>query len=179
MSNDGNIQTVAHISEKLDWAIRSLARIQQSGHDRLLIQDNFWSFLTAFKQSWFYYFHLVADLNPHLTSKQRNKLGIEIIEKWKEKKLNPEEQTCWNVLQALRDFDTHSQPLLPTVEEREGILANELGQLLMADDNTVLSLGTMTFYFIRYEGQEYQVINLANNGISALRKLLQFIPEIK
>jgi len=55
MNNEQNKQTVAHISEKLDWAIRSLARIQQSNHDRLQIQDNFWSFLTAFKQSWFYY----------------------------------------------------------------------------------------------------------------------------
>jgi len=62
---------------------------------------------------------LIAHLNPHLTSNQRNKKGITIIENWKETKLNLEEQTCWNVLQALRDFDTHSEPLLPTVEERE------------------------------------------------------------
>jgi len=48
----------------------------------------------------------------------------------------------------------------------------------MADDNTVLSLGVMTFYFIRFEDQEYQMINLANNGISALRKLLQLMPEL-
>ena len=80
---DNNLATVNNINEKLGWATRSLDKIRTSNHNKIDIQDNFWSFLTAFKQAWFNYNHLIAQKNPDLSSKQRNKLSIGIIENWK------------------------------------------------------------------------------------------------
>jgi hypothetical protein len=173
--DSGVSQTIDSIREKLDWAIRSLDRIKRSNDSKIVIQDNFWSFITAFQQAWYYYNNLIQIKTPEISSKQRNEIGKHIIERWKMDKLTGEEKISWDILQAIRNYDTHTEPILPIIIERETMLIDDVGTCLVDDQGRVLSLGKTTQYFVYLNKNEYEILQLANNGIKAIKKLLDLI----
>ncbi|SDS11309.1 hypothetical protein SAMN05216490_0564 [Mucilaginibacter mallensis] len=175
---DNNLETVNNITDKLDWGIRSLKKIQISNHDKLEIQDNFWSFLTAFQNAWNYYNHLIALKNPSLNSKQRNKVGIELIENWKKSKLSDQEIAAWDILNKLRNTDTHLKPVKPEIIERELMLVTDMGFYLVDDQGRFLSAGAIIKYYIYFNEAEHDIIELAEHGVSAIKKLIDFIPTL-
>lgn len=176
--NNENLQTVERIKDKLAWAIRSLNKIKNSQHDKIEIQDNFWSFITAFQNAWNYYNHLIALKNPDISSKKRSSIGKQIIELWKKNKLSESEKKSWDVLQGIRNYDTHTEPVKPEIIERETILVGDMGSYLVDEQDRFLSGGTITQYFVYFNGVEFEILEIANNGINAIKKLIDYIPTL-
>ena len=169
---------VNDINVKLDWAIRSFDKLMSNKKDKNEIQDNFWSFLTAFQTSWFYYNRLIKELTPDLSDKKRKELSVKVIDFWKSTELSENERISWDILQDLRNEDTHRIPIKTNYEIRIVVFADSDGAILVDSDGAYLT-GNSEEIFVIFNGKEFDIEYLAKNGIDSVKKLIEFLPNIK
>ena len=167
-------KTIQDIKDKLEWAKRSLEKLKTNRTDKNEIQDNFWSFLTAFKTIWFYYNRMIEELTPNLSKEKRK----DIINNWKSQKLSENEQISWDILHELRNQDTHNVPVKTNYEIRLEILTDYDDAVFTDYDDTPFS-ADVEVIFVIYNGNEYEIEYLTNNGIECINKLIKYLPNLK
>jgi len=172
------IKTIFEVNDKLGWAIRAYEKIRKNKKDKYELQDNFWSYLSAFQQAWFYFSKLVQELNPDLSKKKLSELSKTLIEEWKYEKLNDTEKTSWEILQKLRNDDTHRAPVNSNYVIKKHALKTNSGKILTTNSGKIL-VGTSEKTIVLFEGKEHDIERLTSNGISAIRKLINYMPLIK
>ena len=170
--------TVYNITQMLEWSSRSLENIKTSEHSKIVIQDNFWSFITGFKTSWYYFCRWTNEISPNLSKQEIKCLRINTIEEWKGNNLNESEVLAWDVLQKVRDNNTHEKPIFPKIEEIDHFLDIGDGSFLDTGNGGFLITKQEVKYFITFEDEKYEIIELAINGLNAFKKLIKFIPKI-
>ena len=141
------LQTVNNINDKLNWSIRSLDKIKFSQHNKIEIQDNFWTFLTAFHSGWNYYNRLISLLYSEISKRKQSEKANILIVDWKNKELTEAEKSSWNILNKLRNSDMHNEPIKPEIIEREYLLTADVGIYLVDEQGQFLSTGTITKIF--------------------------------
>lgn len=170
-------KTILDINEKLGWANNSFDKLVINKKDVNEVQYNFWSFLTAFQQSWFYYNKLIKELNPTLQGEKLKALSLKIINDWKENDLDEKERISWDVLQTLRNHDTHFDPVKANYEIKFVSLADCNGYLLKDRDGAYLLVKSEEL-IIQFNEKEYDLENLVTNGIKCVNKLIDYLPNI-
>ncbi len=136
------------------------------------VQDNFWGFLTALQQSWNYFYRLVSDINPELSKRQTKEKAKLLIERFKQDELNQNERKAWNIIQAMRNHDTHSEPVMPEIKEKKVFLTRNSKFLTM--DGKLL-YKKKTSYVVVFENQDIDVLEISSAGINAIKKLRDFV----
>ncbi|WP_289056257.1 hypothetical protein [Carboxylicivirga marina] len=169
---------ICNIETKLDWAIRSYNKMLSSSDDNDELKDSFWSFLSAFQTSWFYYNKLIEELYPDLSTKKRKQKSLEIINSWKKRELSESELKSWDTLQTLRNEDTHRIPLKANYELRSDIATDFNGDVFTDYDGTPFTIEA-DHVFVVFNQEEFSIKYLAENGIESIRKLMQFLPRLK
>lgn len=170
-------KTILELNEKLGWAVRSYDKILENKKNKIELQDNFWSFLSAFQQIWFYFSKMIQELYPNLSKKKLSNLSITLIEQWKKENLNEKEKVSWKILQELRNEDTHRTPVSSNYTLKEGLLMTENEKILITEDGKLITV-TSESIFVVFEDKEYNIETLSTNGISAIKKLIKYIPDI-
>jgi hypothetical protein len=165
------------INVKLDWAIRSFDKLMSNKKDKNEIQDNFWSFLTAFQTPWFYYNRLIKELTPELSDKKRKELSVKVINAWKSTELSENERISWDILQDLRNEDTHIIPIKTNYEIKIVVLTDFDDVVLTDYDGTPL-ISNSEEIFVIFNQKEYGIECLAKNGIESVKKLIEYLPNI-
>lgn len=175
-----NEQAVNNVEIKLEYAKRLYTKMENAkiGDDLVNIQDNFVAYLSAFQQCLNYYSNLIASLYPTLETKQRGKINKRIIENWKSNELTSDELKSWNILNKLRNHDTHVTPVQAKDEEINFILTDENDNYIVTEKGERLIVDTEMRYYASYEGKDHNIFELAKYGIPAIEKLIVFIPTI-
>lgn len=166
------------INEKLAWAVRSFDKLLINKKDKNEVQDNFWSFLYAFQTSWFYYNRLIKELTLELSKSKREELSKNVINAWKSTELSLNERNSWDILQGLRNEDTHSTPIKANYEIKIVILTDFNDEVFIDYDGTPFS-SISEEIFVIYNQKEYGLEFLARNGIESVKKLIKYLPNIK
>jgi hypothetical protein len=170
--------TLEQINTKLEWAIRSIKKIENSNKDKIEIQDNFWSFLTAYQQIWFYFNRWIEIQFPLLKPNERKEFAKNMIETWKTTKLDDAERNAWDTLQKLRNHDTHREPIYPEVIEKTIVFHNGQGIVFRNSEGKIFCTKDIK-HVVQLDEIEYNVFSLSHYGIIAVKKLIEFIHEIK
>ena len=120
----------------------------------------------------------IKDLNPHLTKGLLSDLSKTLIEEWKNEYLNDAERISWKILQQLRNDDTHRAPVNSNYELKEHELITKSGQIITTIDGNIIVFASENITVL-FEGKEFDILGLTLNGISAIRKLINYMPLIK
>lgn len=176
--NEITSKNTIKINDKFCWAIRSSEKIKLNKTDKNELQDNFWSFLTAFQQIWYYFSGFIQELNPHISKNKISRLSQAIIEEWKCEMLNEAEKKSWDILHKLRNYDTHSAPVTSNYILKNKLLISNGKKILTTNTGKYLtfSSGNITVLF---EGKEYDIDKLTSNGLTAINKLIDYMPLIE
>lgn len=169
--------TIREIEEKLGWAKRSVQKIKEDPENNIGLKDNFWSFLAAFQQAWFYTGKLIAKKHPQLSKSKKESLTKSIINDWKENNLTENEKDAWNILNQLRNSDVHDKPALPNYEIKTHFITTVGGKFILTTTSGKQLITRSINLSIFFEGKEYNIYLLMNGGISSVQKLLTFLPN--
>lgn len=171
-------KVICDIDEKLGWANRSFHKLKANKKDQDENNDNFWSFLSAFQQGWYYFNKLIVELTPNLSKKKREDLSKSLINDWKKKNLTDSQRISWDVLNKLRNHDTHYDPIKANYEIRLKLLTDYNGSIFTNYDGTPF-VAYCDALCINYENKEYSIEFLCTNGLDCIRKLIEYLPNIK
>lgn len=156
-------QTKSNMLEKLAWAERSLARMDQAkqASDNTAVQDHFWSLLHACHLIWFY-------LGEFLQSRGDPKGAAKrLLEQWQTKNLSNAEQSTWALLVALRTEDVHTKPVATGKKKR---LVCRDGKLLVSGN---IGPCVVTVFVVNYDGKEHDAFHVARTGVGILRRFVE------
>ena len=169
--------TIREIEEKLGWAKRSVQKIKDNPENENELKDNFWSFLAAFQQAWFYTGKFIAEKHPELSKIKRDSLIKIIINDWKENNLTENEINAWNILNQLRNSDVHDKPALPNYEIRTHFITTIDGKFIVTTIGGKRIVAQSKNLNIFFKGKEHNIYLLMSGGISSVQKLLSFLPN--
>jgi hypothetical protein len=170
--------TINDINEKLGWANRSFDKLKKNRKEKNEIHDNFWAFLTAFQQTWYYYNRLIKELTPNLSKEERKKLSFSLINNWKINQLTESERFSWDLLQKLRNDDAHRVPVKANYEIKVVFLTDFDDTVFTDYDGTPFCEDSEEISVI-FNEKEYNIEYLAKNGIESINKLIKYLPNIK
>jgi hypothetical protein len=171
-------KAIRNIDEKLGWASRSFDKLQANKKDQNEIKDNFWSFLSAFQQGWYYFNKLIVELTPDLSKKKQEDLSKTLINDWKIMNLTESQRISWDVLNRLRNHDTHYDPVKANYEIRLELITDSDGDIFTDYDGTPFMANCGGVY-ITFNNKEYDIEFLITNGLDSIRKLIEYLPNIK
>ena len=161
-------QTLRHIAEKVDWAERSFARLEQAANqkDATAVQDHFWSFLHASQLLWFYVGRYFSSLGNAAGNAKT------FVQNWVTNSLDANEQLLWHGINELRTSDVHVEPVV-TEEKSETRLLVRDGKLLMRDGK--LLMRTRTQYFVSIQGTPHEVPAIVKKWIVLARRMIEYL----
>ena len=164
-------RTQRNMIEKLDWADRSVSRMNDaiSEEDAVAVQDHFWSFLHASHLIWFYFNNFLKNRGD------LKKTGVRIMKNWAASHLSASEQKAWTAIADLRNGDVHVQPVETEEQETTGLAVRD-GKLLARDGK--LCTVTIVTYEVSFDGNEFEAIDLATEGVELLRRFVADFPKL-
>ncbi len=168
--------TILDLKVKLGWAERCYSKMKQNKTDLQEIQDNFCGFLAAFQQTRYYFENMLLEKHQGLSGSKRKKLKISVIEGWKTDFLNNNECMSWNVLNELRNGDTHRKPVQANYEIKNFALSAGFGKAIWAGPGKAIGF-TSKNYLVAYQNIDYDMFSLTENGISTIKKLIDFVND--
>ena len=177
MINEILIKKANEIASKLEWGKRAGEKINAKIDNQIEVQDNFWTFLASFQQAWFYFGKCIEEIFPNHTQKERNILTKNTINNWKQKELTKEEKEAWEILQNLRNKDTHHEPISPNYEIKYQPLLTGNGDYIICGSGERIVIEEFELFVI-YENNKYAIHFLIQNGTSSVEKLIDFIKNI-
>ena len=160
-------KTLRNIAEKVDWAERSLARLEEAAiqKDAVAVQDHFWSFLHALQLMWFYIERYFSSIGSSGGSSKT------FVQNWITNTLDTDEQLLWRSINELRTSDVHVGPVV-TEEKTEAQLLARDGKLLIRDGK--LLARTRTQYVVTIQGSAYECQEIARRWISLARRMVEY-----
>ncbi|WP_405563939.1 hypothetical protein [Polaribacter sp. Asnod6-C07] len=165
---------IKSIEDKLGWSERSFIKMSDKKADYLEIQDCFWSFLSSTQQVRFYFSKYIHHMNSDLSNKKKSELVKKNLDNWKKNSLIKEEVLSWNLLNELRNEDTHDESVITNYEIKDFKLSDGNGNLISDGRGVILSFG-VSGYYVRYKNKDYEIIDLSKNGLESSKKLLEYL----
>ena len=165
------------IQEKLEWAKRSFQKLQKNKNDYSEIKDNFWSFLSAFQQSLNYYNKFIEESKSYKSKNQLKKTKKELINNWKSKMLTNDENVAWEVLNKLRNHDTHNNPVQPNYEIKLMLCVDDDESVFLDYDGVPFVIPSKRIG-LYYDNKKYDIEYLCQNGIISIEKLIEDLQAI-
>ena len=161
-------QVILHIEEKVDWAERSLARLEHALNqkDAIALQDHFWSFLHASQLLWFYvsrYFTAIGSSGGSAKS---------FVQNWVTNCLDDNEQIVWKGINELRAFDVHVEPVVTEQKMETRVIVSD-AKVLMRDGKILVRQRTQ--YFVELQGTRYECQELAKQWIRLARRMIEHL----
>lgn len=165
---------IKSIEDKIGWSERSYKNLSDKKKEYLEIQDSFWSFLSSTQQIKYYFSKFITDTNKELSDKKRSPLIKDKLDEWKKSILVEEEVLSWNLLNELRNGDTHDEPVMANYEIKNFNLSDGMGNVISAGNGLILSFG-IEGYYVRYKNKDYDIKTLSKNGLISSKKLLEYL----
>ena len=115
---------------------------------------------------------MIKELTPDLSEEKRKELSLSLINNWKVNQLNESERISWNILQELRNNDTHSVPVKPNYEIKI-VFLTDFDDTVFADYDGTPFCEDSEEISVLFNEKEYDIEYLAKNGIESIKKLIK------
>ena len=164
-------RTHRNMTEKLGWAARSCSRIDDAKtvKDAESVQDHFWSFLHGSRLIWFYLGEFLKNRGDPKETAAR------IMNGWVGTNLSIGEQKIWKAVAELRTEDVHTKPV--ETEEKQTVAIASRGGKILARNGKICSVKVVK-YVVQFDGDEYDAVTLANQGIKLLQRFVTDFPTL-
>jgi hypothetical protein len=172
------IELIENLNEKLGWAERCFQLIKSNRSNENIVNDNFWGFLTAVQQSWYYLNRFNDDLNQGMSKRKKSNFSKQEIENWKNTKLTTEEKDSWNLINKLRNQDTHEAPVKPNYRIVRRVFRTKGGKIFVNGNGKIL-VSTGKYIEVIFENKIYNIDVIGETGITAIKKLIEYIRKNK
>lgn len=173
----------AHMEEKYAWAVQTSSIIKQQAlvqyqsglipnylKDFTEIKRSFWAFLQAYQQIRFYQGAWAKQTTG------QNK-GTELLDKWKDKFLTNEQIQAWDILNKLRNADTHDEPVLPDISLRHVARATHSGRVRIRHDGRI-RVATVEYLAVSSEGKTHDLLDLITTNINLMRLFIDTFDQV-
>ncbi|MVN76907.1 hypothetical protein GO988_11285 [Hymenobacter sp. HMF4947] len=129
----------------------------------------FWSFLQAYQQIRFYH---------GVWMKQINKPGKATAEldKWKALFLTPEQIQAWDLLNQLRNQDTHDSPVLPDIKAIPQVLSVNGSAILI--NGHLVGMGHSKNLVISIANDDHRLAHLTATNLLLLRQFIDTFDQV-
>jgi len=174
--NENLSKKITEIELKLNWTKRSFENIKANRNNQTIIQDNFWSFLSGFQQGWYYFGKFIEDEFSSWSKNKRELLKNDLINKFKTEYLTTEELEAWDLLQKMRNFDIHNEPVSANYEIKKYAITTNSG-IPIADNSGRIIVTSSNIVYVLFNDKKFEVSEICKNGIISIEKLICFLKE--
>ena len=153
--------------EKHGWMRRTYSRMRDCEDDPVSVQDHFWTFIHAAQLIWYYFGR--ACKSATLPSER-------LINEWKERCLQKDEQKAWDTINSLRNEDVHIKPVKTKKEsEPDNVVVG--GQQVVTSAGESVVVGTWQYSVNSSEG-EWDIWQLCETVLSVKEKFIDQFTDL-